>query len=71
MHWKVYHALAHYSDLASYFLVNKKEHRSISHIIVRSVVVRGVQLQNLDYKFSFSLLRLLLPVNFFDWVCLP
>ena len=66
MHWKMYHALAHYSDLAFYFLVTKKEHTS--HVIVR-FVVRSVQLQNLAYKFSFSLLRLLLPVSFLAWVC--
>ena len=48
MHWKVYHALAHYSNLASYFLVNQKEHTS--HIIVRFVDVWSVQLQSLAYK---------------------
>ena len=68
MHWKMCHALVHYSDLAFYFLLNKKEHTS--HVIVR-FVVRSVRLQNLAYKFSFSLLRLLLPVNFFAWVCPP
>ena len=69
MHWKVYHALVHYSDLAFYFLVTKKEHTS--HITVRFVVGRSVQLQNLLYKFTFLLLRLLLPVSFFGWVWPP
>ena len=65
MHRKVYHALAHYSNLAFYFLVNKKEHTS--HIIVRFVMVWSVQVQSLAYKPAFSLLRLLLPVSFFGW----
>ena len=61
LHWKVYHALAHYSDLASYFSVNKNEHIKPNNCAV--CYCSECSAADSYPLFSFLSLRLLLPVN--------
>lgn len=67
LHWKVYHALAHPSDLASFQYTKMS---ILSHIFVRFVIVRQRLAADSFSQVLIPFMRLLLPVNCFGLVCL-